>query len=470
MRALAKKPRREVLWEQDAWNDLAKSLELRRRVFPWAVGYGKKSDLWEKLGYQRKVKDSLRHTEKWVAWLEQPAPGMPPWPAPKEEHAGAFFATDIQKPMLWLPICAPRNATCGALAEVAAGTTAGIPLGVISRLPMRAGRLMVAPTWLTSLGVDPEVDWAGAQPPAFAYLHLTNMWHCFPHMCWSKAGRLFWLRAHGFWDRRLDATGLTPRGAPFERDTRVLALGSAAFARFQALAPPPKARAPVRSLAFRRAHALVHNLVLIAALLDRRPVIPQIPCDFIRAVQPRAGVPTRRSRFGVSHPSVIVTGTAAAPQCHLTPGTWRPGAPDQCYHSWALPHFDFARFLATPALAGARNATLRPAAPVSPHGGRLSAPAAAHLAAELRELCRQGVAQRGPSVMVLEGLSRFEGALLDAAISEEEFETERGRLASERPRWPSILQKAQLAELAADCPGAGRLISFRKTCVGYLAE
>lgn len=48
---------------------------------------------------------------------------------------------------------------------------------------------MIAPTWLTSLGVDPEVDWAGASPPAFAYLHLTNMWHCFPHMCWSKAVR-----------------------------------------------------------------------------------------------------------------------------------------------------------------------------------------------------------------------------------------------------------------------------------------
>jgi len=31
----------EVLWEQDAWNDLAKTLELRLRVFPWAVGYGK---------------------------------------------------------------------------------------------------------------------------------------------------------------------------------------------------------------------------------------------------------------------------------------------------------------------------------------------------------------------------------------------------------------------------------------------
>ena len=27
-------PAREVLWEQDAWNDLAKSLELNRRYNP----------------------------------------------------------------------------------------------------------------------------------------------------------------------------------------------------------------------------------------------------------------------------------------------------------------------------------------------------------------------------------------------------------------------------------------------------
>jgi len=33
-RALAKMPAREVLWEQDAWNDLAKSLELNRRYTP----------------------------------------------------------------------------------------------------------------------------------------------------------------------------------------------------------------------------------------------------------------------------------------------------------------------------------------------------------------------------------------------------------------------------------------------------
>ena len=69
--------------------------------------------------------------------------------------------------------------------------------GPASQAPLRAGRLAVAPLWLTSLGIDPEESWAAATPPPYAYLHLTNMWKCFPHPCWSKAGRLFWLRAHG---------------------------------------------------------------------------------------------------------------------------------------------------------------------------------------------------------------------------------------------------------------------------------
>jgi hypothetical protein len=54
-RQLQLPPKREVLWEQDVWNDLAKSLELGRRVFPWAVGYGLDSDLWSKFGYKRQA-------------------------------------------------------------------------------------------------------------------------------------------------------------------------------------------------------------------------------------------------------------------------------------------------------------------------------------------------------------------------------------------------------------------------------
>ena len=73
----------------------------------------------------------------------------------------------------------------------------GIPLGLESELPLLPGRMLVAPPWLASLGNDPESDWAAASPSPLAYVHITNMWKCFPHPCWSKAGRLFWLRAHG---------------------------------------------------------------------------------------------------------------------------------------------------------------------------------------------------------------------------------------------------------------------------------
>ena len=68
----------QVLWEQDAWNDLVKSLDLRKRVFPWAVGYGLKSDLWPSFGYERVVlsrvqeefkKSELSHVRReWRAW------------------------------------------------------------------------------------------------------------------------------------------------------------------------------------------------------------------------------------------------------------------------------------------------------------------------------------------------------------------------------------------------------------------
>ena len=102
-------------------------------------------------------------------------------------------------------------------------------------------------------------------------------------------------------------------------------------------------------------------------------------------------------------------GTEAAPRCHLTPGTWRPGAPDQCYHNWAMPQFDFsrcdpaprptasldlrasrlisphlARYLAQPALDGLPNASLPVDAPRGDRAARLAA---------LGALCRRGAEQ-----------------------------------------------------------------------------
>ena len=53
------------------------------------------------------------------------------------------------------------------------------------------------------------------------------------------------------------------------------------FAAVDALTPPhggdmPHVTARMRWLAFRRLHALIHNLVTLAALLDRKPVIPTV--------------------------------------------------------------------------------------------------------------------------------------------------------------------------------------------------
>ena len=229
--------------------------------------------------------------------------------------------------------------------------------------PLLPGKLIVAPVWLSSLGTDPEADWADSSPAAFAYLHLTNLWHCFPHMCWSKAGRLFWLRAHRFWDKRLDRLGITPRGAPYDETTRTLSLPPGFFSAVDALTPPhngdmPHVTAPMRWLAYRRMHALIHNLVTIAALLERKPVIPQVPCSYVRAVQQRrVSTPSDRSRFGVSHPSVVATGTPEQPVCHLAPGTWRPGGPDQCYHNRIMSQFDYDDYRASSYLPS--GATLR---------------------------------------------------------------------------------------------------------------
>ena len=365
----------------------------------------------------------------------------------------------------------------------------GIPLGVVSSAPFARGSLMIAPSWLASLGIDPEPPWAASNPPGIAYLHLTNMWHCFPHPCWSKAGRLFWLRAHGFWDARLDQLGLTPRGKPFDTSTRVLMMPQDAFSRAVTSLTPPvnparqgkkkeHASAPARSYAYRRFHALIHNLVAISALLGRRPLIPDVPCEFIRAVQPlKADV--GRARFGVVHASVVATGTAAQPTCHLAPGTWRPGSPDQCYHNWVMHPFDFSKFIASAPVVAAANGSsgaLRlnegSIERLGASDARDGADAAArsHIAF-LKGLCQQAAKEPERPVAVLEGVwtsaSLREGLLVDAVLPQGEMRTEAMLRESRKGRWRSVLQKKTLEELSPYCPGAKTLVGFRKTCTGY---
>ena len=42
------------------------------------------------------------------------------------------------------------------------------------------------------MGGDPEEGWVGSSPPPFALVHLTNMWHAFPHHAYSKVCLLFY--------------------------------------------------------------------------------------------------------------------------------------------------------------------------------------------------------------------------------------------------------------------------------------
>ena len=293
------------------------------RVFPWAVGYGLQSDLWAKLGYEREVKGGIVHQEKWVEWRQQAAADMPPWRPPKEAYADAFYEANL-RPLLWIPACAPANASSRADATPPPNTVRGMPLGLVSPRPLRPGRLMVAPSWLASLGDDPEPDWAASDPPGFAYLHLTNMWHCFPHVLEQGRPALLAARARLLGPAARRPGDHAARQAVRRRDARAAAArGRLRGGRGRGAARPAEGGARASSpagLAFRRLQALVHNLVLLAALLGRKPVMPLVPCELIRAIQPVLGVPVARSRFGVSHPSVVTTGRAGQEMCHLSPG------------------------------------------------------------------------------------------------------------------------------------------------------
>ena len=88
--------------------DLVERAELRRRVFPWAVGYGKGSDLWPTLGYARRVIGGMKHEEKWVGWQKLKIPDLatgatrsgPHCPAPAEfviSRSNIFIVPIIQR-------------------------------------------------------------------------------------------------------------------------------------------------------------------------------------------------------------------------------------------------------------------------------------------------------------------------------------------------------------------------------------
>ena len=120
------------------WVTLTLALTLTRRVFPWVTGYGKRSDLWAKLGYERRVVDTRTHPEKWVAWRRLKLAGVPPLqPSPAEgKWAHNFFNAQLRSPLLWLPLCSPANQSSRASVVPPAGSVEGIPLALTLILPL----------------------------------------------------------------------------------------------------------------------------------------------------------------------------------------------------------------------------------------------------------------------------------------------------------------------------------------------
>ena len=291
------RPTPEVLWEQAIWNDLVKSFEERRRVFPVTAGMAKESPLWRALGYVP------RERNKTIGFQREALRRRIDVPA--EAHAAAFASDALLTPLNTLPLCAPYEpAAAEYVTFVEASKGRGLPLTVAAAgsRPMASGSLAIAPSWLASLSGPPEDSWISATPSYSAYVHLTSVWRCFPHSCWSHTGRLFTARVNRFWDWRLDALNVTPSGRPFEAGApskmRALALPPALVASLATLvdnAPAAghlkphrggtdaamvpsdefeeRSRAPRHAqqrLAFKRFHMMLHNLVLVAALVGRR--------------------------------------------------------------------------------------------------------------------------------------------------------------------------------------------------------
>ena len=253
---------------------------------------------------------------------------------------------------------------------------------------------------------------------------------------------------------------------------------------------------------------MLHNLATTAALLGRRPLLPAVPCAFLRAVQPGRQERERaaRSRLGLLLPSVVPTGPAAAPSCHLAPAEYKEYQALQCWPSYAMAAFDLPTLLHAQPSPPPRNGTLRLRAAVFADGGRggdsggggasgggdsAGSDGGGQLEA-WRRLCREGAAVASLPLVFLHGIAdaadddaeagaftRGGGGAargggraraprdalrpLDSAVTPREFRQVLGG----KPRWPSTLQPSQLEELTADCPAAQNLSVLRRACAGY---
>ena len=303
---------------------MLRSLELDREVHPW--NWGKSAAgaeprarwLRPPLAYQREAYDDkvLRTRRRLTAPVPSPLP--PPMDGEKlPAHLTSSSAAHSMK------LCAPRHVRVSSPSSLSTASLSGRCL--------RAGRLLTAPPWLASLGTEPGLSWGAPPRPQIAYVHPVSMWRCFGRgSCFSKHNRVWWLRAVGRWERKLDGPGVFVAAAAGAGAVAVAAGGAVGAAvgvtvgaavgaadaavGSKGLVPlhvpggvPPSAKAlspgilrqrmphllerlqgevvlalPPATVArcrdFWELHVLVHNFVTAALLLGLVPQMPAVPC------------------------------------------------------------------------------------------------------------------------------------------------------------------------------------------------
>ena len=315
----------EVLWEQDLWNDVLRSVEDDMLLHPWnwgkAAATPEAKAQWRKppLSYER-----LRYDEKHIRGRKRVQIRSPFGEPSAYERAPPLLS---EGRTFYLPLCAPRNLSVG-----------GLPNRCLT-----AGRMLMSPPWLANLGTEPSLSWASTPTPQVAYVHPVSMWRCFGSgACYSKLNRVFWLRANGHWLERIDEPNVLPGRANVARGNlpSVVPGGVPASKRVGGVVLELSAATLARVRNFWELHRLLHNLVTIALLSGLTPRMPRVPCALFanwtnRLTPPqdsfvteRAAAPLRQyawtnwKRLGIGIGDVLLLrgSTPDAPQCLLYPG------------------------------------------------------------------------------------------------------------------------------------------------------
>ena len=280
------------------------------------------------------------HMEKWVAWAKRTEGASPPWDRPTMSSTPGPSTSTTWGRRCTRSTCARRAARRrgGAGADPGPG---GIPLGLPSARPLRPERLMVALRGSRRSATTRRRGGGGQarvrvppQPVALLSAHVlveeqVALLASRPRLLGRPPRRA---RPHAArrpvrGSRRRAAAG--QRGAEPEPDD---ARARAAARRPRRGCAPHAVRADgTRASSADRGHArsamaLIHNLVVVAALIAAArdadlAVRVRAPDAAARAV-----LRGDRARFGVAHP-IVLAEVAPVPTCHLSPGTWRRAAP-----------------------------------------------------------------------------------------------------------------------------------------------